>query len=91
MTRDTCEQVDKLVRVEWPEACSAAIQVGALVRYRYGGEAWAFATPTARDKCRKVLAIWIKQAANGTPNSVWLRLEGRKAPISLGEVVGVAS
>lgn len=62
------------------------LEVGTLVRYRYGGEAWAFSAQTTRDKHWKVQSIHINQASNGVAHSVWLRLEGRQVPISLGEV-----
>ena len=65
------------------------LEVGTLVRYRYGGEAWAFSAQTTRDKHWKVQSIHINQASNGVAHSVWLRLEGRQVPISLGEVTVV--
>lgn len=65
------------------------IQVGARVRYRHGGEAWAFSR--SPDKVRKVLSIRIVQATSGIAHSVWLRVEGRDAEISLIEVEGVSA
>ena len=70
---------------------TADIQVGILVRYRYGGEAWAFTKTTEREKAWKVLAIRIVQAPNGVAHSVWLQLEGREAEVGLIDVEGIAA
>lgn len=67
------------------------IQVGSLVRYRQGGEAWAFATQAGRAKTRKVQAIRIVQAPNGVARSVWLQLEGRQPEIGLVDVEGITA
>ena len=70
---------------------AADIQVGSLVRYRQGGEAWAFATQAGRAKARKVRAIRIVQAPNGVAHSVWLQLEGRQPEIGLVDVEGITA
>ena len=70
---------------------TANIQVGTLVRYRYGGEAWALTKTAGRKKAWKVLAIRIVQAPNGVAHCVCLQLLGRKAEVSLLDVEGIAA